>query len=59
MTIKKNLLNILPHQKELNDIIFDELGLTEEERKEVYYATAGLVQQRLQMKRVYEYSIVN
>jgi len=29
-------------------IIFDELGLTEEERKEVYYATAELVQQRLQ-----------
>ena len=26
----------------------DELGLTEEERKEVYYATAELVQQRLQ-----------
>jgi len=32
----------------INDIIFDELGLTEEERKEVYYATAELVQHRLQ-----------
>lgn len=28
--------------------IYNELGLTEEERKEVYYATAELVQQRLQ-----------
>jgi len=27
-----------------DDIIFDELGLTEEERKEVYWATAELVQ---------------
>lgn len=32
----------------IDDKIFDELGLTEEERKEVYYATAELVQQRLQ-----------
>jgi len=31
-----------------DDIIFDELGLTEEERKEIYRATAELVQQRLQ-----------
>ena len=34
-----------------DDIIFDELGLTEEERKEAYYVTAELVQQRLQKAR--------
>lgn len=39
--------NPLPDRKELDDIIFDELGLTEEERKEVYWATAELVKQRL------------
>lgn len=38
----------------IDDIIFDEFGLTKEERKEVYYATAELVQQRLQKVRVYE-----
>lgn len=32
----------------IDDIIFDKLGLTEEERNEVYWATAELVQQRLQ-----------
>lgn len=32
----------------INDIIFDKLGLTEEERKEIYYATTELVQKRLQ-----------
>ena len=32
----------------IDDIIFDELGLTKEERKEIYYSTAELVQQRLQ-----------
>jgi hypothetical protein len=39
--------NPLPDRKELDDIIFDELGLTVEERKEVYWATAELVKQRL------------
>ena len=33
------------------DIVFDKLGLTEEERKEIYRATAELVQQRLQKAR--------
>ena len=37
----------LPDRKELDNIIFDELGLTEEERNEVYWATAELVKQRL------------
>jgi hypothetical protein len=35
-------------EKELDDIIFDELGLTEEERKEVYWSVAELVKQRLE-----------
>jgi hypothetical protein len=39
--------NPLPDRKALDDIIFDELGLTEEERNEVYWATAELVKQRL------------
>ena len=37
----------LPDRKELDDIIFDELGLTEEERKEVYWSVAELVKARL------------
>lgn len=39
--------NPLPDRKELDDLIFDELGLTLEERKEVYWATAELVKERL------------
>lgn len=39
--------NPLEDRKELDDIIFDELGLTADERKEVYWATAELVKQRL------------
>ncbi len=38
----------LPDRKALDDIVFDALGLTEEERKEVYWAVAELVQNRLQ-----------
>jgi hypothetical protein len=41
----------LPDRKALDDIIFDALGLTEEERKEVYWAVAELVQNRLQKAR--------
>ena len=37
----------LPDRKELDDIIFDELGLTEEGRKEVYWSVAELVKARL------------
>ena len=37
----------LPDREELDNIIFDELGLTKEERKEVYWAVCELVQQRL------------
>ncbi|MCL4384901.1 MAG: Eco57I restriction-modification methylase domain-containing protein [Actinobacteria bacterium] len=39
--------NPLPDRKALDDIIFDILGLTEEERKEVYWAVCELVQNRL------------
>lgn len=39
--------NPLPDRKALDDIVFDALGLTEGERKEVYWAVAELVQNRL------------
>ena len=41
----------LPDRKALDDIIFDALGLTEEERKEIYWATAELVKNRLYKAR--------
>jgi len=41
----------LPDRKALDDIVFDALDLTEEERKEVYYAVAELVQNRLKKAR--------
>lgn len=37
----------LPDRQALDDIVFDVLGLTQEERKEVYWAVAELVQNRL------------
>lgn len=37
----------LPDRAELDKIIFDELGLSEEEKKEVYWAVAELVKQRI------------
>ncbi|MBU1179729.1 Eco57I restriction-modification methylase domain-containing protein [Patescibacteria group bacterium] len=37
----------LPDRKKLDDIIFDILGLTKEERKEVYWAVCELVKNRL------------
>lgn len=39
--------NPLPDRKALDDIIFDALGLTEAERKEVYWSVAELVKNRL------------
>lgn len=47
ITIRSQQPNPLPDRKALDDIIFDELGLTPEERNEVYWATAELVKQRL------------
>ncbi|MEO0005264.1 MAG: DNA methyltransferase [candidate division WOR-3 bacterium] len=37
----------LPDRKALDEVVFDALGLTEEERKEVYWAVAELVHARL------------
>ena len=45
--IREQEPNPLPDRKALDDIVFDALGLTEEERKEVYWAVAELVQSRL------------
>lgn len=45
--IRKQEPKPLPDRKELDDTVFDALGLTEDERKEVYWAVAELVQNRL------------
>ncbi len=45
--IREQEPNPLSDRKALDDIVFDALGLTEEERKEVYYALAELVKARL------------
>lgn len=37
----------LPDRAELDNVIFDKLGLSEEERKEVYWSVCELVKQRL------------
>lgn len=49
--IREQEPNPLPDRKALDDIVFDALGLTEEERKEVYWAVAELVKQRLEKAR--------
>ncbi len=41
----------LPDRKALDDIIFDILGLTQEERNEVYWAVCELVKNRLEKAR--------
>ena len=38
---------VLPDRKALDDIVFDALGLTEDERKEVYRAVCQLVWERI------------
>jgi hypothetical protein len=38
----------LPDRAELDKIVFDEIGLTEQERKEVYWAMCELVKKRLE-----------
>ena len=43
--------NPLPDQAELDNIVFDELSLTEEEMKEVYWSVCELVKQRLEKAR--------
>ncbi len=49
--IREQEPNPLPDRKALDDIVFDALGLTEEERKEVYWAVAELVQKRLKKSK--------
>lgn len=44
----------LPDRKELDDIIFDAIGLTKDERKEVYWAICELVKDRLDKARSLE-----
>jgi len=46
--IREQEPNPLPDRKALDDIIFDALGLTEEERKEVYWSVVELVKNRLE-----------
>jgi len=43
--------NPLPDRKALDDIVFDALGLTAEERKEVYRAVCQLVWERISKAR--------
>mgnify|MGYP003394075614 CR=1 FL=1 len=37
----------LPDRKKLDDVIFDAIGLTADERKEVYWSVCELVKNRL------------
>ncbi|MEO0285533.1 MAG: DNA methyltransferase [candidate division WOR-3 bacterium] len=46
--IREQEPNPLPDRKALDDVVFDALGLTEDERKEVYWAVAELVKNRLE-----------
>ena len=43
--------NPLPDRKALDDVVFDAIGLTDDERKEVYWAVAELVKNRLDKAR--------
>jgi len=49
--IREQEPNPLPDRAKLDNTVFDELGLTEEERKEVYWAVCELVKQRLEKAR--------
>lgn len=49
--IREQTPNPLPDRKALDDIIFDILGLTQDERNEVYWAVCGLVKNRLDKAR--------
>lgn len=49
--IREQEPNPLPDRKAIDDVVFDALGLTEDERREVYYAVAELVQARLEKAR--------
>lgn len=49
--IREQKPNPLPDRKALDDIVFDILGLTEDERDEVYWAVCELVKARLEKAR--------
>jgi len=49
--IREQEPNPLPDRKALDGIVFDALGLTEKERKEVYYAVTELVKNSLDKAR--------
>ena len=49
--IAKQEPNPLPRRKMIDDIVFDALGLTEGERKEVYRAVCQLVWERISKAR--------
>jgi len=44
-------ISALAYRKALDDIIFGILGITEDERREVYWAVCELVKSRLQKAR--------
>jgi hypothetical protein len=50
-TIRSQKPNPLPDRKALDDIVFDILDLTEDERNEVYWAICELVKNRLEKAR--------
>ncbi|MCD6221393.1 hypothetical protein J7K25_04475 [bacterium] len=52
--IREQEPNPLPDRKALDDIVFDAIGLTEEERKEVYWSVAELVKSRLDKARSFK-----
>jgi very-short-patch-repair endonuclease len=51
LPIREQKPNPLPDRKSLDDIVFDILGLTEDERNEVYWAVCELVKNRLEKAR--------
>jgi hypothetical protein len=50
-SIRSQKPNPLPGRKTLDDVVFDILGLTQEERDEVYWAVCELVKNRLEKAR--------
>lgn len=49
--IREQQPNPLPDRKALDDIVFDILGLTEDERAEIYWAVCEIVKNRLEKAR--------
>ena len=50
-SIREQVPNPPPDRAELDNIIFDELGLTQDERNEVYWSVCELVKQRIDKAR--------